>query len=264
LILRGNAGGSKQHKNFFLFAKGDGGQMRGGHEIVQNDETEEKKELSTDTNSTLNDGEWHEIWLTYNGSKLRIYRDGYLDGVKEIGPAAYQSGSPAPVVIGAREAADPEEPKHWFRGCIDDIKLYDKVIVPSVSVPFDIKPGSCPNRLNIRSKGLLRIAILGTGEVDATNIDPASVRLEGVAPIRSQIEDVSQPVIDPQDICDCSEEPGDAFDDLTLTFKKKEIVCELGDVSDGDEVVLTLTGETFDRTRIEGQDCVLIRKKGND
>jgi hypothetical protein len=32
--------------------------------------------------------------------------------------------------------------------------------------------------------------------------------------------------------------------------------------SDGDELVVTLTGELLDETPIEGQDCVLILKKG--
>ena len=39
-------------------------------------------------------------------------------------------------------------------------------------VALDIKPGSCPNRINTMSKGVLTVAILGTGDLDVTEIDP--------------------------------------------------------------------------------------------
>lgn len=129
-------------------------------------------------------------------------------------------------------------------------------------VAIDIKPQSCPNPLNVRSKGVLPVAILGTADFDATSIDPASIRLEGIAPIRSNVEDVSMPVLDPEDDCDCTEESGDGFDDLTLKFDPQAIVGALGDVNDGEELVLTLTGETSDGTPIEGMDCVVLLKKG--
>ena len=55
---------------------------------------------------------------------------------------------------------------------------------PIIAVAVDIKPGSCPNPLNVKSKGVLPVAVLGTEEFDATQMDPASVRLEGVPPLR--------------------------------------------------------------------------------
>ena len=60
---------------------------------------------------------------------------------------------------------------------------------------IDIKPGSCPNALNIDSMGILTVAVLGTEDFDATTVDPASIRLQGVAPIRSSVEDLASPVI---------------------------------------------------------------------
>ncbi|NIM97214.1 MAG: hypothetical protein GTO24_03725 [candidate division Zixibacteria bacterium] len=129
-------------------------------------------------------------------------------------------------------------------------------------VNIDIKPGSCPNPLNTKSKGVLPVAILGTDAFDVADIDVASIRLQGVAPIRSSIEDVSTPVSDDLDDCDCTTDGPDGFDDLTLKFWTQEIVAALGPVNDGDEIVLTLTGSLLDGTPIEGQDCVLILKKG--
>jgi len=135
-------------------------------------------------------------------------------------------------------------------------------IESAIEAHIDIKPQSCPNPLNVKSKGVLPVAILGTDEFDVTSIDPASIRLEGIAPIRSRVEDVSMPVLDREDVCDCTAESGDGFDDLTLKFDTQAFVAALGDVNDGDELVLTLTGEMSDETPIEGKDCVVILKKG--
>ncbi len=139
----------------------------------------------------------------------------------------------------------------------------DGDVVPvTETISIDIKPGSCPNPLNTKSKGVLPVAILGTDAFDVADIDVASIRLQGVAPIRSSIEDVSTPVSDDLDDCDCTTDGPDGFDDLTLKFWTQEIVAALGPVNDGDEIVLTLTGSLLDGTPIEGQDCVLILKKG--
>ena len=127
---------------------------------------------------------------------------------------------------------------------------------------LDIKPQSCPNPINTKSKGVLPAAILGTGDFHVTDIAVASIRLEGVAPIRSSVEDVSTPVFDPQDDCECNEEGSDGFDDLTLKFDTQEIVNALSDISDGDVVELTLTGELLDGTPIEETDCIVVLDRG--
>ncbi len=130
-----------------------------------------------------------------------------------------------------------------------------------ISVNIDIKPESCPNPLNVKSKGVLSVAILGTEGFDVTEIDTASIRLEGAAPIRSVIEDVSTPLLDKQDECDCASEGEDGFDDLTLKFDTQEVVSALGEVADGDEFVLTLTAEFSDGRPVEGKDCITILSK---
>ena len=53
-----------------------------------------------------------------------------------------------------------------------------------IEVPVDIKPTSCPNPLNPKSNGVVPVAILGTADFDVSQIDPASILLEGVAPLR--------------------------------------------------------------------------------
>ncbi|MHC4346223.1 MAG: hypothetical protein ACYSUP_16230, partial [Planctomycetota bacterium] len=41
-------------------------------------------------------------------------------------------------------------------------------------VAVDIKPQSCPNPFNIKSKGVLPVAILGTDEFDVEDVNTAS------------------------------------------------------------------------------------------
>jgi hypothetical protein len=137
----------------------------------------------------------------------------------------------------------------------------------AVVVPVDIKPMSCPNPLNVGAKGVLPVAILGTADFDVTQVDVATVQLEGVSPLRWDCEDVATP-FEPfigKEACDCCTEEGpDGYLDLTLKFDTQEIVAALGDVEDGDCVVLHLTGnlmEEYDGTPILGEDVVVILKK---
>lgn len=131
---------------------------------------------------------------------------------------------------------------------------------PPSPVAVDIKPGSCPNPLNVKSNGVLPVAILGTEDVNVIDIDPFSIRLEDVNAIRCGFEDVAAPLLEASD-CTCTEDGADGFLDLTLKFKTQDIAAMLGQVTHGDELILTLTGKLYDGTPIEGADCVIIRGK---
>jgi hypothetical protein len=139
---------------------------------------------------------------------------------------------------------------------------------PHIEVAVDIKPTSCPNPLNVKNNGVLPVAIVGTEDFDVTTVDPASVRLIGVAPIRCSLEDVVtpfEPYLGKESEYDCTEEGPDGYLDLTLKFDVQEIVEVLGEVNDGDVMVLLLTGnlyEEYDGTPIVGEDVVIILKKG--
>jgi outer membrane protein assembly factor BamB len=123
-----------------------------------------------------------------------------------------------------------------------------------IPVSIDIKPGSCDNPLNTSTQGVLPVAILGNEDLDVTLIDPVTIRLEGVAPLRSSIEDVGIAY-------NCGVDGPDGFPDLTLKFDTQDIVAALGEVADGVQVNLKLTGELTDGTAIEGEDVVLILMK---
>ena len=139
------------------------------------------------------------------------------------------------------------------------------VITSLACEPIDIKPQSCPNPLNVKKKGVLPVAILGTADFDVNEVDPATVELEGVAPLRWDWEDVATPdwpLEDKEDCMDCTTDGSDGILDLTLKFDVQEVIAALGDVEDEECLTLTLTGELFDGTPIVGEDVVLILKKG--
>lgn len=142
-------------------------------------------------------------------------------------------------------------------------------LVP-VELPVDIKPGSCPNPFNAASKGVLPVAVLGTEDLDVSTIDPASIRLNGVAPLRSSYEDVGTP-FEPytgKETCalDCNDWGMDDLMDLTLKFDRQDLVDALGGPPDDNEcIVMTLTGnfyEEFGGGPIVGEDVVGYKNKG--
>ena len=138
-----------------------------------------------------------------------------------------------------------------------DVNDSTLTIIPQ-PVDVDIKPGSCPNPLNVKSKGVLPVAVLGSEDFDVNSVDIASIRLVGVAPIRSGFEDVGTPLVDANE-CECFTEGPDGFPDLILKFETQRIVEAIGEVDHGDELILELTGVLSDETPIEGSDCVIIR-----
>ena len=145
--------------------------------------------------------------------------------------------------------------------CALAVRPGDVLPVPE-PVSIDIIPKSCPNECPIKGGGFIKVAILGTSDFDVTDIDIASVRLEGIAPVRSSLKDKSSPVVPPPTECECTTEGRDGFIDLCLEFDKKAIISALGAVNVDQEYVLTLSGELNNGTPIEGKDCIVFVKKG--
>ena len=137
-----------------------------------------------------------------------------------------------------------------------------------VAVYVDIKPGGCPTPINVGSKGVLPVAVLGTNDFDVTTIDPTSITLAGVFPLRWSLEDVATPYeinIDECNIDDCHELTGDGYVDMTIKFDSQEIYAAIGEVYDRECLILELTGKlktAHGELPIKGGDVVSILKKG--
>jgi hypothetical protein len=147
--------------------------------------------------------------------------------------------------------------------CKNICPIFSDPIVCPLEVPFDIKPTSCPNPLNTRSNGVLPVAILGTGDFDVNDVDPASITLEGVSPLRWSYEDVTTPYAG-MDECDCTEDGPDGEMDLTFKFDRQAVIAALGAVTDGEYRPLLMAGALYDGYPIYGEDCVWIKDRGND
>jgi hypothetical protein len=108
------------------------------------------------------------------------------------------------------------------------------------------------------------VAILGTEDFDVMQLDPATVLLEGIAPLRWAYDDVAtpyEPFLDKEDAYDCNEMGPDGFADLTIKYNAQELVAALGDVEDGEVLVLTLEGNLrveYGGNPIIGKEVVLI------
>jgi hypothetical protein len=126
----------------------------------------------------------------------------------------------------------------------------------------DIRPGSGPNPLNLRSRGVLPVALVGSPTMDVHYVDRESVRLLNVPAIRNHYEDVAAPPANSND-CDGRTNPPDGSVDLVLHFETEQIVAALLDkyesVGENAILSLTLTGKCTDQTPFEGTDCVVLR-----
>jgi hypothetical protein len=109
-------------------------------------------------------------------------------------------------------------------------------------VTVDIKPGSEPNSINLKSKGKIPVAVLTTDAFDAVQVDwETAVFGPDVATEshgRSHVEDVD----------------GDGDMDIVLHFNIQETGIACGDTE------ATLTGETFSGETFSGSDAVRIVK----
>jgi len=137
-------------------------------------------------------------------------------------------------------------------------------VVNTVPVPLDIKPGACPNPINRGAKGFLPVAIQGFEGVDVAYIDPATIRLEGIAPVKWAVEDVATPYYPFIDKVlnnmSCNTAGPDGFVDLTLKFDNLSISALLAGHLKGDIVKLHITGVLMNGTQIAGEDIVVIVK----
>jgi len=103
---------------------------------------------------------------------------------------------------------------------------------------IDIKPGSDPNAINLKSKGMIAVAILTTDDFDAATVDTETIEFEGASPVHDggHLEDVD----------------GDGDIDWVGHFKVQETDVVAGDTE------ATITGQTLDGTSISGTDSVKI------
>lgn len=137
-------------------------------------------------------------------------------------------------------------------------------------VSLDLHPRSCPNPLNRSSNGKFPAAILGTADLDVTQIVRGSLKLyplhcqggTSIAPIPSMTtyEDVAAPYT-AGDECGCTTAGPDGYLDLIFKFDQRAMVQALGlnSYPNGTMVKLTIVGDLADGCRFIGLDCVRVQ-----
>ena len=134
-----------------------------------------------------------------------------------------------------------------YKGCDDKAACSDPATVTvtvtatppeELTIDIDIKPGSEPNPINLKSNGVIPVAILTTDAFDASDVDPPKARFEGAPPVRWMFVDVD----------------GDRDLDLLLYFR---ITPDMSIVAGQEEACLT--AETFDGiTHLHGCDSIRV------
>jgi hypothetical protein len=114
---------------------------------------------------------------------------------------------------------------------------------PFLRITIDIKPDDPDNTINLKSRGTVPVAILGSATFDPTTVDPATVTLAG-APVVTRPNGVPMTSI--------ADVNGDGYLDLLLHFRTQDLQL----TRTSTEAVLY--GETFSGQRIRGADAVRI------
>lgn len=128
----------------------------------------------------------------------------------------------------------------------DDVRL--EAVESALTVDIDIKPGSYPNSVNPRSRGLVPVAVLSSDSFDAAEVDIGTVSLLGAGvAVRSRHGRV---MAHEEDV------DGDGWLDLVLHFETREL--DFGQLEDG---WAALTGATYDGVQFEGWDEVRLRPR---
>ena len=148
--------------------------------------------------------------------------------------------------------------------------VFSCAVAPTI-VNLDIKPGSCPNPVNPRSRGVVPVALVGSLGFDVATVDPDSLtlaRADGVGGSVSPLSGRGDPGIVIEDFvtsfgdepCGCHALGGDGIDDLSLKFSTAEIcrALELNVLPRGKTIELVLRGTMLDGTTFEVADCIRI------
>jgi len=112
-------------------------------------------------------------------------------------------------------------------------------------VTIDVKPNSEPSCFNLDGHGSVPAAILGEDDLDPSQVDPESLRLNGLVVLH---RGNGQPRCEPEDF------DGDGLPDLVCQFDDDPALWT------GPDVAATLTGSLRDGTEIEGRGAICLTR----
>jgi hypothetical protein len=127
----------------------------------------------------------------------------------------------------------------------------------------DIQPGSCPNPVNFKKRGVIPAAITAFDAGGAALIDPSTVAMVGVNALRCVIADVAGPYEESSDEC-CDVSQPDENPDLLCHFDARgvaEAICGVFSPppAPGDTITVWITGQTYDGDFFRVEDCIRVQ-----
>jgi len=194
--------------------------------------------------------------FVYPGAEVTVYGDQFdVDGTA-YGPGTTLSEQGTVVVTALDVWGTP-----LFTG---PISLTDGATVllgieaedPYLDVAIDVRPGSDPSIINMRSNGKVPVAVLSTETFDATQVTPKTVEFAGAGVATCESGNHRY-------MAHAKDVDGDGCDDMVFHFRAKDLQLEDG----VKKATLTLTGQVMIRdnsTLISGTEDVYIlwpRKK---
>jgi hypothetical protein len=182
-----------------------------------------------------------EAYMTINGEPQGFYDPGWHPGPADLMPAGMTfSGDMQHLQVFYGLYGYGETHSILFKDVTVDGHL-GELPGPCGETVIDVKPCSDPNSINLKSKGVVPVAVLSTTEYDATLVDPVSVTFAGALPVRWATEDVC---------------PYDGKDDMLFHFNTQELDL------DENSTEATLTGVNIGGKPFHGTDTVNIVPKG--
>lgn len=151
--------------------------------------------------------EWHHVAMTWDGSTLKLYVNGILQGTDAVGAKTilYQD-------IDVNIGRHPFFEARYFAGLIDEVELFDRALTETEIQDIfgaDID-GKCKLQtvsIGLCLPGVTRVVVFTADGFDAADINEATVEFGGVAPLSCKLRDVDS----------------DGDDDLVCDFLTKDV-----------------------------------------
>ncbi len=188
--------------------------------------------------------------VTLSGKNFRPQQDG---------GAVTFNGIPAPVVSWSDREIVAKVPRGAAGGPVAVSVLGvasntdRRFALDPLPVGIDLKPGSHPNCFNLDGHGVLPVAVLGSDELDVSEVLAQSLSFAGLA-VRVRGNDAAQ--------CSVEDASGDFAEPQGAPDGHFDLICQFVDDPDswsaGDDVAV-LSGTLFDGTPIRGEDEICVR-----
>lgn len=139
---------------------------------------------------SIGDGFYIMLFSGQPSPVVTVYGSDFAVDYVPLDPSATQfsvNPNTGGILTGTYENGDPIY--LWF---ISDVPIYLQPTDTGTTseMKIDIKPGNEQNNINLKSKGVVPVAILTTDNFDATTVDPTTALLAGASPARWTLTDV--------------------------------------------------------------------------